>query len=364
MMSQAKAPGKLYIAGEYAVVQPGHLAIVAAISETITVTIKTTRHSIGHIYSTQNPEIALRWSHHPEGLQVHHPEDLYPHITQCMAVAHTYLQSLSLPATTVYDLSVTSGLDDADSGQKYGLGSSGAVMIATLKAILQLHGVSYTPLLLYQLAAIAHQQLGLNGSMGDLAASAFGGFIAYSSVDQVWLNQQLHTVPLQSLLASDWPQLQLTPLNIPAELSLLVGWTQSPASTAAYVQSVTSSRSQAQKEAYYQTFLTESQACVQQAITACHAQDAPAFEAAIRTNHALLQTFAREMEIAIETPALSQLCAIAQAHGAAAKSSGAGGGDCGICFTTSASQRRQIRMDWQAAGILPLPLYVIDPLSE
>ena len=35
----SKAPGKLFIAGEYAVVEPGHGAIVAAVSRYLTVTI-------------------------------------------------------------------------------------------------------------------------------------------------------------------------------------------------------------------------------------------------------------------------------------------------------------------------------------
>ena len=36
-MIEASAPGKLYIAGEYAVVEPGHPAILVAVDQFITV---------------------------------------------------------------------------------------------------------------------------------------------------------------------------------------------------------------------------------------------------------------------------------------------------------------------------------------
>lgn len=38
-MIEATAPGKLYIAGEYAVVEPGHPAIIVAIDQFISVSI-------------------------------------------------------------------------------------------------------------------------------------------------------------------------------------------------------------------------------------------------------------------------------------------------------------------------------------
>jgi phosphomevalonate kinase len=37
---KASAPGKLYIAGEYAVLEPGHPALIVALDQFITVTLK------------------------------------------------------------------------------------------------------------------------------------------------------------------------------------------------------------------------------------------------------------------------------------------------------------------------------------
>ncbi len=40
-MIELSVPGKLFIAGEYAVVEPGHPAIIVAVDQFITVTVET-----------------------------------------------------------------------------------------------------------------------------------------------------------------------------------------------------------------------------------------------------------------------------------------------------------------------------------
>ena len=44
--------------------------------------------------------------------------------------------------------------------------------------------------------------------------------------------------------------------------------------------------------------------------------------------------------------------------GAAAKPSGAGGGDCGIALATSEAQADAVRAAWRAEGIVPLPVAI------
>ena len=39
-MIEVSAPGKLYIAGEYAVVETGHPAVIAAVDQFVTVTVE------------------------------------------------------------------------------------------------------------------------------------------------------------------------------------------------------------------------------------------------------------------------------------------------------------------------------------
>src|SRR5207245_10457580 len=66
-----------------------------------------------------------------------------------------------------------------------------------------------------------------------------------------------------------------------------------------------------------------------------------------------------ETGIPIVTPALARLVAAARRVGAAAKPSGAGGGDCGIALVTSAAQADAVAAAWRGEGIVPLPVAIV-----
>ena len=112
--------------------------------------------------------------------------------------------------------------------------------------------------------------------------------------------------------------------------------------------------------AFYKEFLAKSHAIVQGLQNAWNKQDIPALQEGIRANRALLNEFAKVMQLEIETPALQTLCALAEQNGACAKTSGAGGGDCGICFTQSEQQRQQIENQWAKAQIQVLPIAIAE----
>ncbi len=74
----------------------------------------------------------------------------------------------------------------------------------------------------------------------------------------------------------------------------------------------------------------------------------------IRVNRKLLQHFARINQIAIEIPRLSKLINIAESFGGAAKTSGAGNGDCGIVITDADTDTQALENEWRRNGIWPL----------
>ena len=52
-MIEVTTPGKLFIAGEYAVVEPGHPAIIVAVDQFVTVTVEeTTDEGSIHLHNT------------------------------------------------------------------------------------------------------------------------------------------------------------------------------------------------------------------------------------------------------------------------------------------------------------------------
>ena len=352
------APGKLFIAGEYAVVEPGHGAIVAAVSRSLTVTIDKAT-SAGRLTSTQNPDIIVEWTREGElfHIKADHP---YRLVEEAILVAEQYVRECGTPTNDLYSLSVTSELDDAKRGIKYGLGSSGAVVVATIQAVLDFYKTPRTPLLVYKLSVLTNLRLSQRGSFGDIAASSFGGMVYYTSPDRSAILVKLQSQTIIKICDSDWKDLTIERLPEIPDFTLLVGWTGQVAITDSLIQATEKKRKVATDSDFYKEFLKKSHAIVRDLQIAWNKQDIPALQEGIRANRALLNEFAQVMQLEIETPALQTLCDLAEQVGACAKTSGAGGGDCGICFTQNETQRQQIETQWAKAQIQVLPLTIAE----
>ena len=354
----SKAPGKLFIAGEYAVVEPGRGAIVAAVSRYLTVTINEAT-SVGTLTSTQNPDVVLEWTREGELLQVKadHP---YKLVEEAILVAEQYVRETGQATNFLYSLSITSELDDAKRGIKYGLGSSGAVVVATIQAVLDFYETPRTPLLVYKLCVLTNLRLSQRGSFGDIAASSFGGMVYYTSPDRSSLLEQLQSDSIKAICDADWKDLTIKRLPEIPNFTLLIGWTGQVAITDSLIQATEKKRKVETDSAFYKEFLAKSHAIVQGLQNAWNQQEIPAIQEGLRANRALLNEFAQVMQLEIETPALQTLCNIAEQIGACAKTSGAGGGDCGICFTQNETQRQQIETQWAKAQIQVLPIAIAE----
>ena len=358
MTITSKAPGKLFIAGEYAVVEPGHGAIVVAVSRYLTVNIDEAT-SVGTLTSTQNPDVIVEWTR--EGELFHakgdHPFGL---VEEAILVAEQYIRESGKPTNVLYSLSITSELDDSKRGIKYGLGSSGAVVVATIQAVLDFYKTPRTPLLVYKLSVLTNLSLSQRGSFGDIAASSFRGMVYYTSPDRGELLVKLQSNTIKEICDTDWKDLTIERLPEIPDFTLLVGWTGQVAITDSLIQATQKKRKVATDSAFYKEFLKKSHAIVQGLQTAWNKQDIIALQEGIRANRALLNEFAKVMQLEIETPALQTLCDLAEQVGACAKTSGAGGGDCGICFTQNETQRKQIENQWAKAQIQVLPLTIAE----
>lgn len=350
MKVQAKAPGKLFLAGEYAVVEAGQPALVVAINQYLTVSIE--KSEAGSVYSSQQ-KVTVNWTREEWAIRPQEGQT-YALIFSAMQVSEDYVRSLGHGTHDCYTLSVDSQLDDSQSGVKYGLGSSGALTVATVRAVLAYYQVHASAYLVFQLSVLAQMHLEMIGSFGDLAAISHGGLVAYHSLDRTWLKEQMKSKSLSQLLALDWEGLSIERLSLPTGLEMLIGWTGRAASTDVLVSQVSQEMSQAEKEGLHADFVGRSKKCLEAIIKACRADKEETFLTGIAENRALLREFASNMGMVIETPALAELCQVALQHGAVAKSSGAGGGDCGVAFVSSQFQKEKIYEEWQEVGIVPL----------
>ncbi|WP_461218311.1 phosphomevalonate kinase [Lapidilactobacillus salsurivasis] len=354
-MITVKAPGKLYIAGEYAVLEPGHPALVVALDRFITVSITETQDQ-GAINSRQYLETNFHWRRRGDQMIFDNRDNPYHYILEAIRVVEALALEMG-HTLRVFDLDINSQLED-QGGRKYGLGSSAAVTVATVKALIAFYQLPLNRLDIFKLAAIAHFNVQGNGSLGDIAASVFGGWIAFSTFDKDWLRTVLKNNTFSEIIASDWPGLKIELLHVPSELELLIGWTGSPASTSHLVDRITIAKF-AQKQ-QYQNFLESSRHCVETMIKGIKTAKVNVIKDGIRLNRQLIKELGVFSQVDIETPELAELCQIAEDYGGAAKSSGAGGGDCGIVLTDHSVDQARLISAWNQHQITTLPLAVFE----
>lgn len=363
----AAAPGKLYVAGEYAVVEHGHPAILVAVNRWLTAKVTecvtgsdgavvADSEPVGRIHSQGHPEASVTWRRRA-GRAV--PDLEQPGAAFILSVIHSVeeLATESGKALTIYDVTIESELDDK-SGRKYGLGSSAAVTVATMRALLDFYRLDLTSMQQYKLAFAAASRAQKVGSGGDIAASLFGGCIRFTAVDRQWVVARLQDTPLSELIDMPWPGLsvaRLHALGAGNRLGFMVGWTGDPASTPNLVSRV-QGRGAAERERMYHDFLDRSDACVNALADALEADDERRTYDSIRQARMLLAGLSTFTGTLIETPMLRELAEVAEAHGGAGKSSGAGGGDCGLAIVGPEVDRDKIAQAWREKGIVPLDL--------
>ncbi|WP_280344067.1 phosphomevalonate kinase [Nocardia neocaledoniensis] len=411
-----RAPGKLFIAGEYAVVEPGNLAVLTAVDRYATATVTDTsadaaptvwRHRTGGSAPTTDSDgrrdaarstgrdddshaaitsradgarhavvptggdsvaassgitlrsdldggVSLACDRAGDRLVPATPDGAVPaafaYVFAAVSVVEQLRVAREIPARPC-DVAISTDLGDAD-GRKYGLGSSAAVTVATVAALGRFHGLELTAMQRYRLAVLATITVNPRASGGDVAASTWGGWLAYGSPDRGAVAEIAARDGIDAALRAPWPGLSVHPLPTPAGLTLRVGWTGNPASTPALVGAATWARGDRT------VFHARSNDCVRRLSTAIEADDAAAVRAEIDCARELLLGLDDTARLGIMTPRLRALCAAGAAVGAAAKPSGAGGGDCGIAVIerTRTTALAELTDRWVAAGIRPLPL--------
>lgn len=360
-----QVPGKLYLAGEYAVTHPYHSAVIAAISAFLHLSLTPSTDGIGHLVTNQSP-FPLDWTVDETG-RVQGLPDPFVLIASCLETSYRYLLTHGpalLPRP--YVLTIQSDLD-SPSGAKYGLGSSAAVSVACIEALLQAYHVPYTPRLIYQLAVISQKRIGLSGSFGDIACTSFRTLIAYQNFDPTLLNQALTTsYQLEDLLdPSYWPGLDIQPLPWPTDWEMAIAWTKSPSSTDDLLQlnnagHLNSTGHFEQRQVLTtEDFLQASQSQVNALQTALNQSNWDKAQAALTANGTSLLRYHHNRSVPYQTPALKQAVTLAQYCQAASKISGAGGGDCAIALCPNPSIAQEVRTRWQTAGLSPLPFSLV-----
>ncbi|MBI3783324.1 MAG: hypothetical protein HY270_07975 [Deltaproteobacteria bacterium] len=330
MSLTVRAPGKLFLIGEYAVLD-GCPGAVAAVDRFATVTLK--HHERRNTVQISAPEINAVGNYSIKSLPPVSGLLRFP-----LAALHALHPSRRAALEEGVALVISSDLGGSD-GSKPGLGSSAAVTVAVAAALLSFAGVDIDSAEgrneVFATAWRAHRDAqGGIGSGADVAASVFGGVI--------------------SLTACDGGRPKVEKLEFPSAVTLLVASSGRGASTLDLVARYRSLHNG--HDVARSNFVRACTENVERFIVDLH-QPTVVLEA-LRVAHRQLLGLAEATGLDLFTPELLQAIDIADFHGAAAKLSGAGGGDCAIACTTDGDSAQRIRSAWRAAGLEPLPLNI------
>lgn len=348
----SKVPGKLMIAGEYAVLEQYQRLVVAAVDRYVTAEL--TSSEVGKLTLVNRDVDNAFWEYKDESVVIEAEDKVVSFVKEALQTTFTYLQEQDIEITP-FELTITSELDDL-SGAKYGLGSSAAVTTAVIKVVLDyLLTEEASSEMVFKLAAIAHLKVQGNGSGADVAASTFGGWIEYSSYQAEWLLEEIKKAKsLSRLIKRNWQYFKLETLKLPENLSLCVGWTGQAASTSDYVEKIQQFKHKDHQA--YAEFMVQSSTAVQEILHGMKEGEIELINEGIQMNREALRRLGEQSGVELETPELAALCDLAEKHGGVAKPSGAGGGDCGIAFMPSLEKVAEVKEEWEKIGIKALDL--------
>lgn len=342
------------IAGEFAVLEPRKKLAVMAVNRFVSTTIEKQEDLTVSLVNFNLMD--LSWKFHDHEVYIDTQDKRVHFVESAMSVALLYLEESCIPWEP-FKLTVKSELDD-ESGIKYGLGSSAAVTVSVVEAILTMfmpHDV--TKDLVFRLSALSHAKTQGNGSGADVAASSFGGVLQYASFQAYWLNEQYKKADrLVDLVDRNWPYLSLRPLNVPEDIYICIGWTGKPASTPKLVDQVLQLKHD--KRDRFDAFLEASERAVSKFMNGMEEENIDLILEGIKENRQALRQVGEDAHVMIETPQLTTLCDLAETYGGAGKPSGAGGGDSGIAFMPTEESVQKLKDAWKQAGIKPLDLII------
>lgn len=321
-MTIVKTCGKLYWAGEYAILEPGQLALIKAIPIYMMAEIKASDdyrlYSDMFIYS-----VDMR------------PDSSYALIQETVALVEEYLTDQGVDLQP-FSLEIRGKMERE--GKKFGLGSSGSVIVLVIKAMLAFYEKPAERELLFKLASAVLLKRGDNGSMGDIACIVSEDLVLYQSFDREKVAGWLEKEDLQAVLVRDWG-FSIRSVEPALKFDFLVGWTKEVAVSSHMVKQI--------KNNMNASFLQASKEIVANLVKALQVGQEETIIDLLEQASQLLEGLSSD----IYTPSLRQLKDASRDLKAVAKSSGAGGGDCGIAISFDQDSTTLLKKRWADLGI-------------
>ena len=321
-MIAVKTCGKLYWAGEYAILEPGQLALIKAIP----------------IYMTAEIDVAANYRLYSDMFDYAvdlTPDPAYSLIQDTITLMEDFLTAKG-QQLQAFSIDIRGKMERE--GKKFGLGSSGSVVVLVIKAMLALYGLSVDRNLMFKLASAVLLKRGDNGSMGDIACIVAEDLVVYQSFNRQTVATWLDEETLEKVLKKDWG-FSIESVEPVLTFDFLVGWTKEVAVSSHMVKQI--------KNNMDASFLQASKETVANLVKALEVGQEETIIDLLEQASRLLEGLSSE----IYTPSLRQLKNASQDLKAVAKSSGAGGGDCGIALGFDQDSTNLLKKRWADLGI-------------
>ena len=212
------AYGKLYLAGEYAILEDYASALITSVPKKITVFVEESDKTT--IFDTINKT----------SVSLFEENSNFTLVQQFIKFLTEYTNSDKTFALTIYN-----ELHNDD--KKYGLGSSGAVLVAIARAILSFENITYNDLTIFKLVALFNIKHNLSGSMGDVAASINDGITFYQKFNAEFVNNMIRqNKSVKEIINTNWDGLLIEKIHPKADLSILARWTGEAVDTKEHVK--------------------------------------------------------------------------------------------------------------------------------
>lgn len=321
---RVSAPGKLFLTGEYAVLE-GAPALLSAVDRRVHVTAEQ---AAGSQWTISAPDIGIETlalagdGGLPEELDAatRHRLRVFDAVRATLAEA---AGAISQPLAIHIDSKAFSA-----NGHKLGLGASAAVAAALTGALSRIAGMGCDPATLCDTAIAAHRRAQDGaGSGADVAASIYGGVIEYRE----------NEVEAGMVLPADITGMAVVTGN-GASTTDLVG------RVAAYAE---------HEPAAYQADMAHLKQLASRASAAL--ADADDFLALTRDYFAALQALDAHAHAGIVLDRHRELAALARRYGGVFKTTGAGGGDLGLVFSPGGGPARRLAAELTTAGVTIVP---------
>lgn len=297
------AYGKLYLAGEYAILEDYSTALLTSVPKKITVTIKPSTKTT--ITDTLYNETVLL-------------SDEKPHFKLIQAFIK-FLNGFT-QSDKNFELFINNELHSDN--KKYGLGSSGAVLVAIANAILKFEEISFDSITIFKLVSLYNISSNLSGSMGDIAASLNKGLTYYKKFNSSFVENLIKEgKSIREIVESDWDGLEIKTIQPKANIEINARWTGEVVDTKEHVKLWKQNKENFKEQ--YSKFVSTSNSLVEKLVTYIeegNSNEALETFAMLRENLHYLESFSN---IPMETPAMKNYI---NSH-ITGKQSGSGSGD-------------------------------------